>query len=129
MKTKILYAGIRWTARIIGTLLVLFTLLFGIGEMLDGYHRTGKLSLDTLNSLQTITFIFWFFGLAGLIWALWKEGTGGIFSFVCMVIFIILVNANPEANFTYLLLIFLLPSVLYIIYWWLTRNSDDKAPR
>jgi hypothetical protein len=126
MKTKNQYAGIRWTARFVGTLLVLFTLFIVIGEMVDGYHKNGKTDLETFNILLIITFIFWFFGLAGMILAWWKEGAGGILSFICTVIFLILVkinaNVNPEARFTVILFIFLIPSVLFIIYWWLTKK-------
>jgi hypothetical protein len=126
MKTKNQYAGIRWTARVVGTLLVLFTLFIVIGEMVDGYHKNGKTDLETFNILLIITFIFWFFGLAGMILAWWKEGAGGILSFICTVIFLILVkinaNVNPEARFTVILFIFLIPSVLFIIYWWLTKK-------
>lgn len=127
MKTKHQYAGICWTARVVGTLLVLFTLFIVIGEMIDGYHRNGNIDLETFNILQIITFIFWFLGLAGLILAWWKEGAGGILSFICTVIFLILVkvnaNVNPEARFTVILFIFLIPSVLFIIYWWLTKKT------
>jgi hypothetical protein len=127
MRTKNQYAGIRWIARVVGTLLVLFTLFMFIGEMIEGYRRNGKTDLETFNILQIITFIFWFLGLAGLILAWWKEGAGGIFSFICTVIFLILVkvnaNVNPEASFTVILFIFLIPSVLFIIYWWLTKKT------
>ncbi len=128
MKTKDPYAGILWTARVFGTVLVLFTLFIVIGEMIDGYHRNGK--LETFTILQIATFIFWFFGLAGLILAWWKEGAGGILSFVCTVIFIILViinaNVNPEARFTVVLFIFLIPSGLFIIYWRLTKETSQN---
>jgi len=124
MKTKSQYAVIRWIARIVGTLLVLFTLFMVIGEIIDKY---GKTALETFNILQIITFIFWFLGLAGLILAWWKEGAGGIFSFICTVIFLILVKVNaivnPEASFMVILFIFLIPSVLFIIYWWLTKKT------
>jgi len=129
MRTKNQYAGIRLTARVIGTLLVLFTLIMFIGEMIEGYHRNGK--FETFNFLQIITFIFWFLGLAGLILAWWKEGAGGIFSFICTVIFLILVkvnaNVNPEARFTVILFIFLIPSVLFIIYWWFTKKPLEMS--
>lgn len=118
------FAGIRWTARVIGTLLVVFTLIIGIGEMLEGSQNKGKTEL--YNSLQIITFVFWFLGLTGMIWAWWKERAGGIFSFICTVIFLTLVkvnaSVNPEASFTPILFIFLIPSVLFIIYWWLTKK-------
>jgi len=127
MKTKSQYAGIRWIARVVGTLLVLFTLFMVIGEMIDKY---GKINLEAFNILQIITFIFWFLGLAGLILAWWKEGAGGIFSFICTVVFLILVKVNaivnPEARFTVILFIFLIPPVLFIIYWWLTKKTAQN---
>lgn len=128
MKTKNQYAGIRWTARVVGTLLVFFTLFIFIGEIIEGYHRNGK--PETFNILQIITFIFWFLGLAGLILAWWKEGAGGIFSFICTVIFLILVKVNatvnPEARFMFILFIFLIPSALFIIYWWLEKKTAQN---
>jgi hypothetical protein len=126
MKTKDKFAGLRWTARVIGTLLVLFTLFIAIGEAIDGYHRQGKIGLDSLNSLQIITFIFWFLGLAGLILAWWKEGTGGFLSLIFTIIFLILVLINSDASFSYILLIFLFPALLYIIYWWLHKKFPRK---
>jgi hypothetical protein len=133
MKKRNKYAGLRWTARIIGTLLVLFTIFIGTGEMMEGYHKHGKMFLETFSTLTIIEFILWFMGLAGLIWAWWKEGTGGFFSLICMVIFIILAMINPSSDLESVfvliiaLIIFLLPSVLFIIYWWLTQKSAQKA--
>lgn len=130
VKTKPVWLGIiRWTARIIGGVIVLFTLFIFFGEMMEGYHKNGK--IETFNFLQIIIFIFWFLGLAGIIWAWWKEGTGGFFSFICTIIFLILVkvmaNVNPDARFVNILFIFLIPSVLFIIYWWFTKKSDHNA--
>jgi len=129
MKMKSKYEGLRWTARIIGTLLVLFTIFIGTGEIMEGYHKSGKMFLETFSTLTIIEFILWFMGLAGLIWAWWNEANGGFFSLVCMVIFIILAMINPasEMEFAWVLSIFLIPSVLFIIYWWATRKSVKKA--
>ena len=49
MKTKDPYAILRWSARIIGTVIVFFTLLFVIGESIDSYRRNGSASLEALN--------------------------------------------------------------------------------
>ena len=119
---------IRWTARIIGTLMVAFTLFIGIGEMLESYNKHGVSASDTFDILMIITFTFWGAGLAGLILALWKEGLGGIVSLVSFIIFISLVGINPkpDASLSNVLFIFLIPSVLYLCYWWLTRKSSNK---
>jgi hypothetical protein len=120
-------AILRWTARIMGTLMVVFTLLIGIGEILEGYNKHSAAASNTFDTLMIITFIFWGIGLAGLILALWKEGLGGIVSLVSFIIFIFLVGINqkPDVTFSNVLFIFLLPSVLYLYYWWLIRRSSN----
>ena len=126
MKTTTTISIIRWTARIVGTLLVLFTILIGVGQMLESYNRHGAAALDTFDTLMIITFVFWIAGLAGLILALWKEGLGGIGSLLSFIIFIFLLGINPKSNFIYGLFIYLIPSVLYVYCWWLTKKSSNN---
>ena len=126
MKTTKTISIIRWTARIIGTLLVLLTILIGVGQMLESYNRYGAAALDTFDTLMIITFVFWIGGLAGLILALWKEGLGGIGSLLSFIIFIFLLGINPKSNFIYGLFIYLIPSVLYVYCWWLTKKPSNK---
>ena len=126
MKTTKTISIIRWTARIVGTLLVLFTILIGVGQMLESYNRDGAAALDTFDTLMIITFVFWIAGLAGLILALWKEGLGGIGSLLSFIIFIFLLGINPKSNFIYGLFIYLIPSVLYVYCWWLTKKPSNK---
>ena len=117
---------IRWTARIIGTLLVLLTLFIGIGEMLQSYNNDGVSPFASLDMLTKASFVFWIIGLAGLILALWKECKGGFISLFSFIIFIFLVGMIPESKFSFVLLIYLIPSVLYICYWWLTKESSKN---
>lgn len=126
MKTTKTISIIRWTARIVGTLLVLLTILIGVGQMLESYNRDGAVALDTFDTLMIITFVFWIVGLAGLILALWKEGLGGIGSLLSFIIFIFLLGINPKSNFIYGLFIYLIPSVLYVYCWWLTKKTSNK---
>ncbi len=128
MKKTKSFNSIRWTARIIGTLMVVFTLFIGIAENLHGLNRVDASASDTFGTLMIITIIFWGVGLAGLLLALWKEGFGGIVSLLSFIIFMILlgINPNPDVRFMGVLFIFLIPSLLYLIYWWLKRNSSNK---
>ncbi len=126
MKTTTTISIIRWTARIVGTLLVLFTILIGVGEMLESYNRHGVSPFDKFDILMIITFVFFIVGLAGLILALWKEGKGGIISLLSFIIFIFILGINPKSNFIYGLFIYLIPSVLYIYCWWLTKKSSNN---
>jgi hypothetical protein len=118
---------LRWTARIIGTLFVAFTLFIGIGEMLEGYINHRPAASSTFDTTLIITFTFWGIGLAGLILALWKEGLGGIISLVSFIIFNFLVGINTKpggAHYSSVLLIFLIPSILYLICWWMSKSKD-----
>ncbi len=128
MKNAKKISVVRWTARIIGTVFVALTLFIGIGEMLEGYNKEGAAASDTFDAFMIITFIFWGVGLAGLILALWKEGLGGIISLFGFIVFLILVGTNPkpDVRFINVLFVFLIPSVLYIYCWWLTKKSSNK---
>ncbi|UAM98684.1 hypothetical protein K8354_02340 [Polaribacter litorisediminis] len=126
MKNRTLISIIRWMARIIGTIIVTITLLIGIGETLESYKKHGVAASNSFDTLMIITFIFWGIGLAGLIFALWREGLGGFVSLISFIVFFLLIaiNPNPDVHFMNTLYIFLIPSVLYIISWWLTNTNS-----
>ena len=126
MKTAKTISIIRGTARIIGTVLALFTIIIGVGEMIESYNIDGVSPFDNFDILMIITIVFFIVGLTGLILAIWKEGKGGIISLFSFIVFIFLVGINPEANFTYGLFIYLIPSVLYIYCWWLTKELSKS---
>ena len=114
MKNNNQFANIiRLSARIIGTSIVAFTLFIGIGEMIESYNKHGVSPFDAFDTLTKIYFVIWGAGLAGLILALRKEGLGGIISLVSFIIFNILVatNTNPETSYSFILLIFIIPSI------------------
>ena len=124
MKHSTIKSIIRWTARIIGTLMVIFTLLIGIGELLEEHSGPNP----GLNTFTIILFIGWGAGLAGLILALWKEGLGGIVSLIFFIIFNVLaaINPTPDSRYPLGLLLFMFPSILYLVYWWLEKDSSNK---
>lgn len=123
MKKTTSNSAINWAARIIGTLFVAFPLFFFIGYLVEGLHKTGP-GLDTY---MIITFIVWGIGLAGLLLAIWKPGTGGLISLLSFIVFNILaaLHPNPDAKYSIVLLIFLLPSILYLIFWWQNKSAND----
>ena len=111
-----------WAARIIGTAMVAFTLFFFIGYLIEGRHKTGP----GPDIYTIIIFVVWGIGLAGLLLALWKPGTGGFISLLGFIAFNILaaVNPNPDSRYTIVLLLFFLPSILFLMYWWLKKTSN-----
>jgi hypothetical protein len=129
MKKKQPYNGIKWTARITGTLLVVFTLVFGIASFIDGMNRNNG-SPSSLSTLIIILFIIWGIALTGLIIALWKEGMGGVISLGSFILMYILNLFNTEASIRGgafpIFFIFSIPSILYLCYWKLTKDIIQK---
>ena len=125
------YNLLRWIARIAGTLMVLFTLFIFIGEAIEGQKRHPGSALSSFTPLMLIIFVFWGIALAGLVLAIWKEGLGGIISFVCFILTYILNLFNKEAsmkgNAITIFLIFCVPSILYLVYWKLKKDDERKA--
>jgi uncharacterized membrane protein len=128
--------GIRWTARITGTLLVLFTLAFGIANFIDGLSRNNESHSAPFSALILIIFFIWAIALAGLVLALRKEGLGGLISlagFAMMYILNLFNKAAPNREgVIFVFLIFSIPSLLYLYYWWKTKdifqNQDNAEP-
>jgi hypothetical protein len=118
---------IRMSARIIGTLIVAFVMIFAIGNFIEGLHKSGP----GLNNYNIITFVILGIGLAGLIFAWWKEGRGGLISLLSFMAFNVLaaVNPTPGSSYTFILLFFLLPSILFLLYWWLERDMSKKSQK
>jgi hypothetical protein len=123
------YNGLKWTARITGTFLVAFTLFFGIASIIDGMNRNNG-SPASLSTLIIIIFIIWGTALTGLIVALWKEGFGGFVSLGGFILMYILNLFNTEASVRGgafpIFFIFSIPSILYLIYWKLTKDIIQK---
>ena len=122
MKVRLALKSIRWTARISGTLLVLFCLVFFIRSIVEGLSKPASSSV--LEPYNMVLFALWGVGLASYILAWWKEGLGGIVSFICLTLFNILAAFNPVegSSYTPILLLFIVPSLLYLVYWRLNTN-------
>ncbi len=123
-------AVIRWLARILGSLLVVFTVLIGGGELLEGMHRHAASPHSSFTPWLILIFIFWGLALAGLVVAWWKEGFGGFFSLGCFIQAMIMTIFNPPTPNRLVafvvFLIFMIPSGLYIWYWAMTRNKSKS---
>lgn len=130
MKKDKPFNGIRWTARIAGTLLLTFTLAFGIANFVDGLSRNTGSPFASLSTLIIIIFFIWGLALAGLVLAFWREGVGGFISLVSFVMMYILNLFNKAApvrwGAVFVFLIFSIPALLYLFYWWKTKDIYQK---
>jgi hypothetical protein len=131
MKKKDPYNALKWSARISGSLLVVFTLFMFIGEFLEGQKRATELTQPSYSPLLVVIFITWGIALAGLVLAIWKEGPGGIISFVSFILVYILNLFNKEATMRgstiMLFLFFSIPAILYLVYWKLNKDDARKS--
>jgi len=136
MKSKDSFANtIRWIARIVGSFLVVFTVVFVTGSLLEELGKNNGSPQSSFSLLMVVIFIIWGIALAGLVLALWKEGLGGGISLTCFALMGVLNMFNTESpnkiQALLVFLIFMIPSFLYIYYWWLKKRSflptdDDK---
>lgn len=124
---KATMSTIRWFARISGTLLTLFCLVIAIAIFIDELNKTEH--GHGLALYNIILFSIMGVGLAALILAWWKEGVGGIISFISFIVFNILAAINPVdgSRYIFILLVFFIPSILFLIYWWQKRKSLENA--
>jgi hypothetical protein len=117
MEGQALLNSIRWIARVFGALLVLLSLVFFIGSFFEGLHKsTPPISIEFYN---VMLLSLWGIGLASYILAWWKEGLGGMISFISLTLFNILAAFNPVegSSYTPMLLLFIVPSLLHLICW------------
>ena len=56
MKTTKTISIIRWTARIIGTLLVLFSIILVVGGMLESYNKHGVSLFDNFDIFKVLLY-------------------------------------------------------------------------
>ena len=124
MKNTELTNIIRWSARITGTLLVILVLIFFVIStfFISNKEPTGH---------ETYIIISWVvlgIGFAALIMAWWKEGLGGLISLISLIVFNLLAIFNPieGSGYGFILLIILVPSILYLLYWLMKRNMLKK---
>ena len=117
-------SGIRLAARITGTLLAVFFLVF------VSFSIAGEIkNLDNPYSLsQIFVFIFWGIALLALLLAVWNEGLGGIISLASLILMFISGLFIPEVNKEGMLMVVIIlavPSFLYIYYWHENRKESN----
>jgi uncharacterized membrane protein YccC len=117
---------LRKLARISGTLLAAIILFVVILVAIDSWGKKGP----ALSTYNIVLFLFVGIGTAGLILALWKELWGGIVSFLGFLFFNILaaVNPTPGSGYIILLLLPIIPSILYLRWYWLEKGTKNKIP-
>ena len=114
------------TARIIGTIWIsfyLFAIVIGYLEHIE--IKPGHVSTPNYLLIPIVACIL--IALTGLFIAWWRAGIGGFISLFGFIIAEVLSIIDPK--FIFPLLIFaisLLPSILYLVYWWKGKKSSAE---
>ena len=132
MSDKKLYKGIRWTARIYGTIIIIFILYIVIQEYIEELNpgvSPGKAFASLLSSADVMLFEWILSGIAmaGLILAYWKEGLGGGIALVCFIWLSFRLSSDHFNGFILAAVIIVsIPCFLYLIYWWKVFRYHSK---
>jgi len=119
MQSLMLVNTIKWTARVLGTLVFLLISVIFVGE----FSSIPNLSEQSLS--VTIQFAAIFLMWAGLILA-WKwEGVGGFMIVGGFMLFWIVEQRIPRLNIAFLPLI--ISGILYLVYWLYSIRASKKV--
>lgn len=120
--TKPLWLSIlRWGARIIAILFVAFFLMMFIGE--GGFWNQPKGA--PLGARDYIILSLWGLFMIGLIIGLWREGLGGLISFIFLLAHIIVLKVEGSSTGIYFYLM-LIPSILFLSSWYFHRRAETS---
>jgi|ERR1035438_3156372 hypothetical protein len=110
---------LRWVARIVAILFIAFILIMFIGEGGFTNFSQSSIPLQARDYIILSLFGLYILGLVvGLVW----EGLGGLISFGFMMTFIIVLVYYGKVPI--LFYIFFLPSILFILSWYLHQSSE-----
>jgi hypothetical protein len=124
-KKKNLSTSLGLTARITGTIWILFFLFVIIFGYLESIQiKPGHVSQP--NDILVIPIVACLLiALTGLIIAWWRPGIGGLISLFGFIIVEVLSIFSPKFTFPLpIVFISLLPSILYLLYWWKAKNHQ-----
>lgn len=125
----------RWIARVTGVLIIILTLVIGIGETLDKVRRNPGVPIpDQFSPLILVMFAVWGVGLAGLLLGWWRERVGGILSLCCFALVFVMnlfnSQAPPAMRIGTLIPMgtYSIPALLFIASWRL-RSREELPSR
>ena len=112
---------IRWTARILALLIIIIILLMLIGESIGSSSHKINLS-----GRDFLLLSLWGITLIGLGIGILREGLGGLISLVSTLSHIIILSSEGVGNLKSFY-VFLVPSILYLMYWYFNKTIKVKA--
>jgi len=119
--------SLRLTARITGTIWILFFLfVIVVGYLEDIQIKPGHVSQP--NDILVIPIVSCLLiALTGLFIAWWRPGIGGVISLLGFIMVEVLSIFSPKFTLPFpIVAISLLPSIMYLVYWWKVRKSSSE---
>jgi len=122
-----LKSHLRLTARITGTIWVVFYLFLIVVGYIEGLQSKSNTVSKQPDILLIASVACLMIALTGLLIAWWRAGIGGLISLFGFIITGVLFIIDPKLIFSLpVFAISLLPSILYLVYWWLTEKSSAE---
>ena len=120
------YSSLRLLARIFGTIEAALLFYIGFNEFREEIANKSAAPLVTMINGHYFLFVLLTLLFIGLLLAWWKEGLGGGIALAC---FIVLFIGVPDfsVSFVLFMLLAIVPSALYFMYWLLIYRSVRKA--
>ena len=113
---------IRWIARIIAVFSAIILFIS---------FTTKDMNPFSINPQNYLFLSLWILIPIGYLIGLWNEGVGGLISLVSILTLIIILLTREGHNYSFyfylILCIFLIPSILYLIYGYFNKNVRMKA--
>lgn len=126
-KKKTPLKSLRLTARITGTIWVLFSLFLIVVGYLEGNQSNSGTVPKPHDILLIASVACLLIALTGLIIAWWRAGIGGLISLFGIIISGIFDLIDPKLDFSiFFFAILLVPSILYLVYWWLAEKLSAE---
>lgn len=110
---------IRWIARILGALILIFVLFFLLMDVFGSQESFGEGMISIYDYIAFICFPI--STIIGLAIAFKWEGLGGLISTVG---FLCLLFVRPDLSSSLLMMSLVIPGLLYIIHWIMTRKPN-----
>jgi hypothetical protein len=125
-----LAALLRWSARVIGGLLVIMTLVMAVAYYIDGLQSDAGGPLRAFAFFLSIDFLFWGMGIVGLLIAYRYEGLGGGLALVSFGLRflrdIIADGMTLKEGAVNDFVIFAIPAILYIASWKARKSTSRE---
>jgi hypothetical protein len=113
---------LRWAARIVAILFIVFIPLMFIGEGGIWKYSAGTRPSHVKDYMLLLLVVLY---LGSLIIGMWRNGLGGFLSLVFIIALMAIFASEGMKNLTYFY-IMLLPSLLYIIPWYFHRRFERQ---